>query len=334
MKSSFLLGPNVPLEIRELPIPEPSKGEIRVKVQYAALNHRDLWMQIGQYRGKSENLILGSDASGFVDALGEGVDSWKLGDEVIINPSLHWGDQEEVQGPNFQILGNPNPGTFAEYVIVPSENIFKKPSHLGMEESSAIPLAGLTAYRALFTRGKIKKGDTILITGIGGGAAQMALIMSLAVGARVFVSSSRENKLKFAKTLGAEEGFLYNQHNWFQKSIDYLPKGYDLIIDSASGNDFSHLVDLCKPGGTIVVFGGTSGPLGPLTPAKVFWRQINILGTTMGSPKEFVKMVQFFEEKQIKPSIDSIFPLKDINKALQRMKTGDQIGKILLNVGG
>lgn len=333
MRSSYLIGPNIPLEIRDFPLPEPKPKEVRIKVEYASLNHRDLWTAIGQYRGKSENLILGSDASGIVDALGEDVHNWKLGDKIIINPSLNWGEDENVQGPDFQILGNPDPGTFSEYVIVPSSNIVPKPLHLSMEESAAIPLAGLTAYRALFTRGKLKKGDKLLITGIGGGAAQLALQIGLASGAEVYISSSQDHKIEGAIRAGAKKGFKYSDPNWVQDALKDLPEGFDLILDSASGKGFADLVELCKPGGTLVFFGGTAGSLGPLVPAKVFWRQLNILGTTMGSPREFEDMVHFFELHKIRPKIDSIYPFEKINDALERMKSGQQNGKIILSIG-
>jgi len=332
MKVAFLSQANHPLEIREFPIPKAKKGEAVIKVQYAALNHRDLWTVLGQYRGLSQNLVLGSDCSGTVYELGEEVSDLELGQAVIVNPSLHWGDSEKVQGKDFQILGNPDPGTFSEFVLVPAENVFPKPHHLSMEEAAALPLAGLTAFRALFTKGQLKIGDKVLITGIGGGAAQMALQMALAFGTDTYISSSHSHKINHAVEMGARGGFLYNSENWVPDVLNQVPEGFDLIIDSAGGKTFSDLIELCSPGGKLVFFGGTAGSIGPLVPAKVFRRQLSILGTTMGSPREFASMIQYYEEKKIKPVLDSIFPLEEINQALEKMKSGRQTGKILIKI--
>jgi len=333
MISAFLKGPNQEIILQEFNKPVPGKGEAIVQIHYAALNHRDLWTLKGQYRGSSENLILGSDGSGILDSLGETAQTrLEIGQEVIINPSLNWGENENAQGPDFQILGNPDPGTFSQYIKVPMDNIFPLPKGMSLMEGAALPLAGLTAYRALFTRGKLKKGQNLLITGIGGGAAQLGFQMAKAIGARVFISSSKISKITESIQEGAEEGFDYTQSDWVKNAQKSVPEGFDLIMDSASGKGFPDLIDLLKPGGSFVFFGGTAGPWASPIPAKIFWKQINILGTTMGSPKEFQELIQFFEEYSLHPKIDQIFPLSNINQAFRRMESGEQTGKILLKI--
>ncbi len=332
MLCAFLRRANEPLVIQNHEIPIPKSNEVRIKIFYAGINHRDLWVLKGQYRGSSENLILGSDGSGIVDSVGADILGFTIGEEVMINPSLNWGIDEKVQGEAFKILGNPDPGTFSEFIVVPHENVHKKPEQFSLEEAAAIPLAGLTAFRALFTKGKVQKNDQVLITGIGGGVAQMAFQMAIAHGCKVYITSSDPVKIKQATQLGAVGGFLYTRENWVDEAKLASGKGFNVIIDSASGKGFSDLIDLTMPGGNLVFFGGTRGSIGPIVPAKVFWRQINILGTTMGSPLEFRQLLHFYAEHRLKPVIDSIYPFQEINNAFERMELGLQKGKILLKI--
>lgn len=333
MKVSYLIGTNQPLVIKELDKPAVAAGQVLVKIHYAALNHRDVWIKKGQYKGKSEGLILGSDGSGIVEAVGENVRGLAPGMEVVINPSLNWGPNPAAQKADFRILGNPDPGTFAEYILIDAEQVYPKPRHLSLEEAAALPLAGLTAYRALFTRGIIQPNQHVLITGIGGGAAQFLLQFAVAEGAKVYVTSSSTEKLQKAVENGAIKGFNYKEEDWVENAQKEVPGGFDLIVDSAVGEGFLNLIDLTKPGGNIVFFGGTAGPFPNIVPAKIFWRQINILGTTMGTSEEFAAMLSYYEKHQLKPTIDKIFPFEDINEAFDRMDQGHQTGKIVLKIG-
>ena len=329
MKAIVLHDKEQPLIIQEVEKPQPQAGEVLVKIKAAAFNHRDLWIQKGQYAGLRYPIILGSDGSGVVTELGEGVQEGWMGKEVIINPGLNWGDNENFHDKDFKILGLPDNGTFAEFVKVPASALFLKPVNLSWEEAAAIPLAGLTGYRALFTRGQVKKGDKVLITGIGGGVALIILQMAIAAGAEVYVTSGSNEKIDKAIHLGAKLGVNYQIIGWhklFQSAVE----GFDLIIDSAAGDGFKNFIDLAKPGGRIVFFGGTQGPITTLNPQKIFWKHLSILGTTMGSPLEFAAMLALFNQHNIKPVIDEILPLSEAEKGIRKMDDTAQFGKIVL----
>ena len=329
MKAIVLNDKNEPLIWQEVEKPVPGAGEVLVKIKAAAFNHRDLWIQKGQYAGLRYPIILGSDGSGIVVELGDGVnDSW-LNKEVIINPGMNWGNNPNFHDRHFKILGLPDNGTFAEYVKVPADYLYAKPAYLSFEEAAAIPLAGLTGYRALFSRGEVKQGDKVLITGIGGGVALMVLKMALAIGADVYVTSGSDEKIERAVALGAKLGVNYKISSWY-KLFQSAVEGLDVIIDSAAGDDFKHLIELANPGGKIVFYGGTQGPISTLNPQKIFWKHLSILGTTMGTQKEFAAMLSLFETHKIKPVIDEVFDMADAEKAIRKMDDAKQFGKIVL----
>lgn len=329
MKAIVLNDKNEPLTWQEVEKPVPGAGEVLVNIKAAAFNHRDLWIQKGQYAGLRYPIILGSDGSGIVVELGDGVnDSW-LNKEVIINPGMNWGNNPNFHDRHFKILGLPDNGTFAEYVKVPADYLYAKPAYLSFEEAAAIPLAGLTGYRALFTRGQVKQGDKVLITGIGGGVALMVLKMALAIGADVYVTSGSDEKIERAVALGAKLGVNYKISSWY-KLFQSAVEGLDVIIDSAAGDDFKHLIELANPGGKIVFYGGTQGPISTLNPQKIFWKHLSILGTTMGTQKEFAAMLSLFETHKIKPVIDEVFDMADAEKAIRKMDNAAQFGKIVL----
>ena len=333
MKAVILKDKNEPLVWRDAEKPAPSNGEVLVNIKAAAFNHRDLWIQKGQYAGIRYPIILGSDGSGIVSELGNGViDSW-LNKEVVINPGMNWGNDPNFHDRHFKILGLPDNGTFAEYVKVSAEYLYEKPAYLSFEEAASIPLAGLTAYRALFTRGQVKQGDKVLITGIGGGVALMVLKMALAIGADVYVTSGSDEKIERAVALGAKLGVNYKISSWY-KLFQSAVEGLDVIIDSAAGDDFKHLIELANPGGKIVFYGGTQGPISTLNPQKIFWKHLSILGTTMGTQKEFAAMLSLFETHKIKPVIDEVFDMADAEKAIRKMDNGAQFGKIVLRNEG
>lgn len=298
--------------------PGAGKGEAVVDLHAAALNHRDLFITRGLYAGIRYPCIFGSDGAG----------EWK-GRRVVIYPALEWGDNPAAQGKNFRVLGMPDDGTFAEQIRVPRSSIFAMPEHLNWEQAAALPLAGLTAWRTLFTRCRLKKGEKVLITGIGGGVALTALQLAVAAGARVFVSSSSEEKIRKSMEMGAEAGINYREEGW-DKKLKQEAGGFDVIIDSAAGNGFAAFPALCNPGARIGVYGGTLGKIDGLSMQPVFWKQISILGSTMGSPREFRQMLAFVEKHRIVPVVDSVFALSDGNAAFDRMARGAQFGKIVL----
>lgn len=331
MKAAYIEKVHAPVVIKEVRRPVPGDRDVLVKMKFAALNHRDIWIRKSRYAGRKEHLLLGSDGAGIVEAAGRQVPEKLQGKEVLIYPGLDWGNDPAVQSAAFRILGNPDDGTFAEYVSVPAANVFEKPGHLSMEEAAAIPLSGLTAYRACFTRGRMRPGDKVLITGIGGGTVLFAFQFALALGAEVYVTSGSEEKIAKAVSLGACGGVLYTGEGWAEK-LKQLSGGIDLVIDSAAGPGFGALPALMNPAGRIVNFGQTAGPIGELPARYLFWKQLDILGSTMGSPQDFGDMLRFYTTHRLKPVIDRVFPLEEAEQAFRRMEEGRQFGKIVLRI--
>ncbi len=323
------------LSVVDVHDPEPVAGEVVVALRAAALNHRDVWIKQGQYAGLKWPCRPGSDGAGVVCAAGAGVGAAWLGREVVINPSFGWGLCENAQGPNFTILGLPRDGTLAETIAVPVVQLTAKPPHLSWEEAAALPLAGLTAYRALFARAHVRAGERVLVTGIGGGVALFALQYAVAVGAEVWVTSSSPEKIARAVALGVRGGFDYTQPGWAKDAATRMPGGgFDVIVDSAGGEGFGELLDLAAPGGRIVFFGATRGNVPALALRKIFWRQLSVLGTTMGSPADWSAMLEFIALHRLKPIVSEVFPLERASEAFTLMERGGQFGKIVVRIGG
>ncbi len=320
------------LLIKEVKNLKPDKNEILIKIHFAALNHRDLWITKGLYGGIKLPVILGSDGAGVIEEIGEEVSGFKKGDEVVINPGFDWGNNENYQSKKFKILGSPDNGTLSQYITVPSSNVYPKPKHLTLSEASSVPLAGLTAYRAVKVKANIQKGEDVLITGIGGGVAIFSLLFSKALGANVFVTSGRNEKIKTAKLLGASEGFNYNNEIWNEMLISSLNRKIDAAIDGTGGITLSNILNVIKPGGRIVNYGATMGFSNNFDVRKLYWNQINIYGSTMGSDKDFGNMLAFINEHKIKPVIDKIFNFEDYTFAFERMNFSEQLGKILIKI--
>jgi NADPH:quinone reductase-like Zn-dependent oxidoreductase len=329
MKAIQFLSKHDPLLYAEIPTPAPNRGQVLVKLHYAALNHLDIW--IWREQELDRPVILGSDGSGVVISVGPGVNPKLVGQEVIINPSLNWGDDERLFSEHYEILGNPTNGTFSEYIVIPAEYVFAKPAHLSMREAAALPLAALTAYRALFTKAKLTKDDKVLITGIGGGAAIFLLQMAVATGAAVYVTSSSREKIKQAVTLGAKGGFNYRDDGWIKLAKE-TAGGFNVIIDSAGGDGFEALTVVAYPGARIVIFGRTAGNINHLRPGVIYNKQLTITGTVMGTSKEFASMIRFYEKHKLRPVIDREFLLSETEKAFHYMENGRSFGKIILNI--
>jgi len=308
----------------------PSPGFVKIRLHAAGWNRRDYWITQGKYPLITLPVTMGSDGCGFVEDCPDNPDV--IGQEVVICPSMNWGENDLHQSSQFHILGMPSDGTFAEEIIVPIENIFPKPPHLTVEQSAALPLAGLTAWRAVISRAKLKEKENILITGIGGSTAIFALQFAVATGANVFVTSSSTEKIEKAKLLGANGGVLYTDQAWEKKIKAICPLGFDVIIDSAGGAGFGHLVKLLNMGGRLVFFGGTQGRWPSILPQYLFFKQVSLLASTMGSPREFEEMLHFISTNKIIPVIDSIFPLDDYPLALERTTHKDRFGKVVLQI--
>lgn len=331
MKAIVLESAENPIVYKDVEKPTLQPGEVLVQIKAAALNRRDYWITIGKYAGIKYPTILGADGAGIVvEAAGHEGQQW-IGKEVLINPANNWGDSPDFQGKDFKILGLPEDGTFAEYVKTRTEYIYAKPAHLNWEQAAALPLAGITAYRALFTKGKAKKGDKVLIVGVGAGTGAIALQMAVAAGCKVFVTSGSGDKLQQAKKLGAAAGVNYKAQDWAEQ-LHELAGGFDVIIDSALGDGFAKLPDLCNPGARIVFFGGTAGDMPAINGRKIFWKQLQILGTTMGTADDFKGLLNLVTEHEIKPVVDEVFALANAKDAFKRMAQSSQFGKLVLSV--
>ncbi|PTQ99966.1 NADPH:quinone reductase-like Zn-dependent oxidoreductase [Mucilaginibacter yixingensis] len=331
MKAIVLESAENPIVYKDVEKPTLAPGEVLVQIKAAALNRRDYWITVGKYAGLKYPTILGADGAGIVVETGGDEGKEWLGKEVVINPGNNWGDSPDFQGKHFKILGLPDDGTFAEYVKTRAEYIYAKPAHLNWEHAAALPLAGLTAYRALFTKGRAKKGDKVLIVGVGAGTGSIALQMAVAAGCQVFVTSGSGDKLQQAKKLGAAAGVNYKAQDWAQQ-LHELAGGFDVIIDSALGEGFAKLPDLCNPGARIVFFGGTAGDIPAINGRKIFWKQLQILGTTMGNQDDFKGLLKLITEHEIKPIVDEVFTLANAKEAFKRMEYSSQFGKLVLSV--
>jgi zinc-binding alcohol dehydrogenase/oxidoreductase len=319
------------LRIEERPDPHADPGEAIVRLRAAALNHRDIWIRKGQYAGIKVPIILGSDGAGEVAEVGPGVDMSWLGREVVIDPSLNWGPDERAQDGSFHILGLPVDGTYAEMVRVPAANLHPKPAHLSWEEAAAVPLASVTAYRALVTRAGLQAGETLVITGIGGGVATSALVIARCLGAKVWVTSGHDAKLKAARAHGAEGGVNHRKDDWTKTLVAEIGFRPDVVVDSAGGDTFNKALDVLKPGGRLVTYGSTLGAADRVEIRRIFWKQLNVLGSTMGPPSDFAAMLKMYDSG-IRPIIDKVFPLEQASDAHIRMEAGDQFGKIVLRI--
>lgn len=319
------------LQLENVADPKPEPTEVVVRLHAAALNRRDVYITYGQYPGIELPAIPGSDGAGEVVAVGNEVNDVSIGSKVVINPGLGWGNSIEKKGRDFTILGVPANGTYAQYVKVPAENVFTKPPHLSWEEAAALPLAGVTAYRALVTKGQVKEGETVFIPGIGGGVATFLVQFAFALGARVYVTSSRNEKIEKAKEFGAVDGVNYGLEDW-SKKLKKMTGGVDLSVDSIGGEVFDSLVSLGKVGSRIVSFGATKGPVPNLVMPKVFLKELTIHGSTMGSPQEFQAMLDLVAKHNVHPVLDRTFSLEEVVQAQTRMEKGENFGKIVLTI--
>lgn len=327
------LGPPEKLQLEEFPDPIPGPGEALIRLKAAALNHRDVWIRMGRYAGIKLPVILGSDGAGEIVELGAQVDRALLGQAVVIYPASEWGSDDRVPGPAFRVLGMPDQGTYAQLIAVPAQHAFPITEGLSFDEAAALPLALLTAYRALVTRAQIQAGETCLITGIGGGVSTFALQIALSLGARVLVTSGSEAKLERAKTLGAAGGANYRNSDWGKRILDLCQgRGLQVVVDSAGGEAFEKALELISPGGRVVTYGATTGPAKQVEVRRIFWKQLNLLGSTMGTGQEFESALAFYGRHRLHPIIDQVFPLSQTAAAHRRMEAGEQIGKIVLKM--
>lgn len=315
------------MKIKEMDEPVAASGEVVVALYVAGLNRRDLF--IPNRRGKdADALIIGSDGAGIIESVGEGVSKYQAGDEVIINPALRWHENSEAPSKGFDILGMPDNGTFADKIVLSAKQVEPKPGHLSWEEAGVLALSALTGYRALFTKGKIKEGETVFIPGAGSGVATYLIQFAKNVGAKVIVTSRNEGKRKLAKELGADV-VLDTSADWPKALAGEM---VDLVIDSVGRATFNRSLEVLKKGGRIVVFGATTDDTVDLNLREFFYGQYQLLGSTMGSRQELRGMLQHLENFQVHPVVDQLFPLERAQNAFDHLAEGKQFGKVAIRI--
>jgi zinc-binding alcohol dehydrogenase/oxidoreductase len=306
--------------------PHPGPDEVVVELRAAAVNRRDLLVRNppGPAYRFPLPLVPGSDGAGI---------SRDTGEEVVIYPGLGWGDRDDAAGPAWRILGGPDDGTYAELVKVPRENVFPKPARFSWQEAAAFPLAALTAFRALFTVGRLRRDETVLVLGAGSGVSTFAVMLVAQHGARVLVTSSNEDKLARAREIGANAGVLYTDVDWPAEVRSLTGgRGVDVVLDSV-GATWAESLRCLRRGGRLVVFGGTGGTTAELDVRNVYLNWLSILGTTMGSGKDFAALLRMVDEGRLSPAIDSVRPLADMGAAHDRIQSGRHFGKLVLSIG-
>jgi zinc-binding alcohol dehydrogenase/oxidoreductase len=305
--------------------PVAGPGEVVVELHAAAVNRRELLLRNppGPAYQFELPLVPGSDGAGVRRDTGE---------EVVIYPTIGWGDREDAAGPDYALLGGPRHGTYAELIAVPEENLFPKPARVSWEEAATLPVAGLTAYRALFTNGELERGDTVLVLGAGSGVSTFAVMLAVQAGATVLVTSSTEDKLTRAREIGASGGVLYTEDGW-PDAVQELTRGrgVDVVLDSV-GTTWADSLRCLRKGGRLVVFGGTGGPTVELDVRYVYLNWLSIRGFTLGSPREFNNYLLMVEEGRWKPVIDRAYPLAEAEAAHEYLKSGKGFGKLVLTV--
>lgn len=318
-------------ELQSLPDPVPGRGEVVVALRAAALNRRDPWVWTTPAYCELP-VTLGSDGAGVVAAIGEGVKGLAPGDEVVFDPTLNWGASEEAPTPAFDILGAPTDGTFAEQVVVAAASVAPKPARLNWLQAAAVNLGGLTAWRAGVTCAGAAPGQTVLVTGAGSGVSTFAIQILAALGARVYVTSSRQEKIERAQELGAVGGVSYRDPGWPEQLVSLADGELDAAIDSYGGPSWEGALRALRSGGTLVSFGDTSGPQSTVTTAEVYWRWRTVRGTSMGSPREYRAMLAHVESATWHPVIDSVFALNELDEAARRLDAPDRFGKVVLSI--
>ena len=328
----------------DLPKPEPRRGEIRVRVKAAALNHLDLFVVGGMPGVKIiPPWILGADATGVIDAIGDlsGISDNKLkvGDHVIINPGLSDHTCEFCQAGehsacvNFRLLGEHSPGTLAEYIVIPARNARSIPKDRPVEQAAAFTLSTLTAWRMVVNRARVKKSDNVLIWGIGGGVALAALEIARTIGATTWVTSHSDEKLALARGLGADNVLNYSTTDVGKEiRMRTNKRGVDVVLDTVGEATWAQSLGALGRRGRLVTCGATSGPMVQMDVRRLFWYQWDIMGSTMGNDSEFDAVASEFTDGKLLPLVDSVFDISQGRQAFERLQSGQQFGKIVVRI--
>jgi NADPH:quinone reductase-like Zn-dependent oxidoreductase len=329
-------GPEV-VSVQRIPVPEPGPDEVRVKVEAAAMNHLDLWVRRGLPVETPMPHIGGADVAGVVDAVGEGLQGVPLGTRVVVDPSLGYSWYEgqsrgdSFDEPKFRLLGEHTQGGFAEYVVVPAANLLELPEGFPAHEAAAAGLVFVTAWRGLMTRGGLKAGERVLITGASGGVATAAVQIAKMAGAYVFAVTSGRDNVRRVRALGAD--VVYDRKKVeFSREVwqDTGKKGVDLVFDSVGEAIWEQCLRAAGVGGRLVTYGATTGARGNTEIRVVFWKQLSILGTTMGTPGEFRKVMRLVFEGRLSPVISEVIPLDEAPRAHELLESGKVFGKLVL----
>ncbi|EJF66218.1 NAD(P)-binding protein [Dichomitus squalens LYAD-421 SS1] len=324
--------------VEERPLPQLKPGQILVRVHAAAFNHRDLWIRKNLYPGIGFGRVLGADAAGVVVASADKNDSL-LQKRVFLLPMRGWEKDPDAPESDFIIVGASKAidfGTFAQYIVVDRDQVIPTPDHLDDVHAAAWPLGGVTAWRATIVNGAVKKGDNVLITGIGGGVAILALQLAIAAGANVYVTSGSEEKIRKAIELGAKGGVSYKNNDWptqLGKLLKENGKGLlSAVIDAGGGDILGKTSPILKQGGRVVVFGMHANPKVTITMREVMKNQ-KILGSTMGSHKDLIDATNFLAEHRIVPVVSHVLDgLESADEGFKLLQEGSHVGKIVIRI--
>lgn len=318
--------------LNDVPEPEPGPGEVRVAIKYSGLNHLDIWTSMGLPAPKVLPHTTGADAAGIVDAVGEGVAGHDVGDEVIVDPSLscghceHCGNDDIVYCAEFEILGEHVPGTFTEKIVLPTINVIPKPSAVDWEVAGSFGLASVTAIRML-EKANLKRGDTVLVVGVGGGVSAAAMSLAQAFGAEVYVTSRSPEKIAWAVENGAVAGF--DSAGEFGKEMAGLG-GADLVIDNVGTATLKQSMRAARNGGRVAICGGTSGAKFELSLPVLFFRQLELVGSSMGTHAQFARALNWIRLGKATSPVARVFPFDELPDALRYLDSGEQLGKVVL----
>jgi len=315
-------GPEV-LRYEDAPDPRPAPGEVLVRLRAASLNHLDVWVRKG-LPSVPKPRILGADGAGLVEELGDGVTGFSPGDRVVINPGI------EHDG-RISVIGEHSDGTHAELLPVPASNVYPLDDGISFEDAAAFPLVFETAYRMLVTRAALREGEWVLVWGIGGGVATAALAIAKALGARVIVTSTSEEKLARAVELGADAAVPTADAVARVKEVTGS-RGVDVVVEHVGAATWASSLQAAAQGGRICVCGATSGPNPPASLHRIWWKQLTVLGSTMGTPDDFRAVYDLVAAGRVRPVIDRVYPLAEARAAHERLEAGAQLGKIVLSI--
>jgi NADPH:quinone reductase-like Zn-dependent oxidoreductase len=319
-------GPEV-LRYEDVPDPEPGKGEALVEMRAAGINHLDVWVRKG-LPSVPKPRILGADGAGIVAAVGEGVEGLAAGDRVVINPGI-------VHDGRITVIGEHTDGTCCELKAVPATQLYPLDESLSFEEGAAFPLVFETAYRMLVTKAAVREGEWVLVWGIGGGVALAAFEIARALGVRTIVTSSSSEKLARARELGADVAVNHAEGDVVEAVREATAgAGADVVVETVGEATWERSLAAAARGGRIVVCGATSGHSPPARLYRMWWKELAILGSTMGMPAEFEAAYDLIRSGRARVHVDSVFPLAEVAQAHERLESGAQFGKVVLAIPG